>query len=144
MINRETKQPATDSEKMAEYDRISAAVKELGKNGDGTQPYNHTADKYEKFTTLRITPEESGRLVADHIRKDLAAIRRKFPEFDSYSERRKLVIMDMQYNHGGFGKFPIFSKAVENGHWKIAAEHSKSGDIPRWRNKWRYDGLLDE
>lgn len=139
--------PATDEEKMAEYDRVKAQAEDFKRqnpSNDPNRPYNFVAKNYRQDDSLLIPQDEINRLNSNHMRKDLAAIRQRFPEFDSYSERRKLVIMDMQYNHGGFGKFPIFTQAVKNGFWDIAAKHSESGDIPDWRNKWRYDGLLNK
>ncbi len=139
--------PATDEEKMAEYDRVKAQAEDFKRqnpSNDPNRPYNFVAKNYRQDDSLLLPQDEINRLTNDHMRKDLVAIRKRFPDFDTYSERRKLVIMDMQYNHGGFGKFPIFTSAVKNGFWEIAAKHSESGDISKERNKWRYDGLLDK
>ena len=129
---------ATDKEKEDEFDKL---------NGNSN-----------KSGILRLTNTVIRNMAENHLKNDLEEVRRKFNEigvnFDTLPMKVKEVIIDMQYNMGGYFtsyKFkdkngehgwPNFFRAIRDRDWKTASEQCKSEDIQEDRNNWRQDKLL--
>lgn len=81
-----------------------------------------------------ITKEMAYRLLMIKITTSEADCREIFPEFDTFTARRKMALIDMVYNMGAGGvcKFKKMRKAIYAGDWNEAAEQAKDSDY--WKH----------
>lgn len=77
------------------------------------------------------------RLIAD-LHYKAQEVRKKFPQFDTYPQKTKMALLDMQFNMGrNFSrqKWSKLYKAVEGEDWSSAAKESNRKDVGKERNE---------
>lgn len=80
-----------------------------------------------------ITPEMSDRLLEISLECADLGVREIFKDFDQFTERRRMALMDMCFNLGAFGLmgFKRMRRAIAAGDWNQAAEEVR--DSAYWR-----------
>lgn len=122
---------ATDQEKRDAYLSVW--------NAPGIRLNNraYRAEFYATFSTIRMPKSEISRLLSLRISQFYSEAKKLFPYFDTYPQPARLALMDMIYNLGRtklHRLFPRFNSAIRRRDWSTAAEHSRRGSIPEWRN----------
>lgn len=113
--------------------------------GNWTVGYGHKIREGEDFSS-GISEEQADRLLRQDMQSHYRRARARFGEedFDSLDERRRLMLMDMDFN-AGLHKFPKFTEAVrENNLEGMLAEYERSagGKKLTKRNQGFYDMFL--
>jgi hypothetical protein len=128
------------------------ALTKLGKEKKGPPGAGAYAGS---VTSLHIPDEHKDarrKKALTHLRGNLATLRQRFAEWDTFPEPAKIALLDMLYNLGTANLFGSRKKKGYSEHfiplvrqrkWSEAAKHSKRSGPPPRRNKKTRD-LLDE
>ncbi len=133
---RGTETLASEDEIRAEYAVIAAMQSDKGK----------VASYFEDFTTLTLSQSDIDKLVVDHMRGDLEALLRMFPEFGNYPLPAQIAIWDMIYNLGPSrlrNLFPSMRQAILDSDWEEAANESHRDGPSEERNQLVFDLFMD-
>ncbi len=140
--------PATDAEIEASY----KAVKELTNN-------NYKASYYESIDSIEVKivlpTSEIDKLFDKRYEKAINQLRNYFPNYHKYPKPVQFALIDMCFNLGPgdvgikkglWGQFirpgTTFGESVEQRDWQKAAKNSSRRDIPKERNDYVYDLLM--
>ncbi|MBI2233987.1 MAG: peptidoglycan-binding protein [Micavibrio aeruginosavorus] len=107
----------------------------IGKNIDA-ESYN-PEDRGDLVNIRLPDADVNRRLIAD-LHYKVQEVRKKFPQFDTYPQKTKMALLDMQFNMGrNFSrqKWSKLYKAVEGEDWLSAAKESNRKDVGRERNE---------
>lgn len=136
--------PATEEEKRHGFNRF-----EYLKNPDnfgGKKQYGQKigARRFENESNLKIDDDEAQRLMQTHLLQDLQHVRGQFPDFDSFPQPLKKVLLDIQYNTGKLkeDKWPKLYNAIREKNIADMAEEVHRKDIGEDRNNWARDQIL--
>jgi hypothetical protein len=101
------------------------------------KPPGYRAEWYEQFTTARLTGIFVRELLEQDIARHVSILRGQFPRFKDYPPEAQEALADMAFNLGGnFPKtWPLFSRAVRNEDWEMAAACCHRKDISDQRNQ---------
>ena len=127
---------ATEDEIRAEYEVIAAMQSDQGK----------VASYFEDFTTLTLSQLDIDKLVVEHMRGDLEALLRMFPEFGNYPLPAQIALWDMIYNLGPSrlrNLFPKMRQAILDADWEEAANESHRDGPSVERNQFVFDLFMD-
>lgn len=106
---------------------------------NGNYLYTGTpAEHFEPITNLRITENEAYDMAQNHMKKDLAYVRKEFPDFDYFPNQLKEVLLDIQYNTGSLNKqnWPKLYNAINKRDVKGIASNVHRKDVGNERNDW--------
>jgi GH24 family phage-related lysozyme (muramidase) len=133
-IDAKTGKPATPEQIEAAFTAVAG------------MPKGMKAGNYASATTLRLPDSTVRQLASDRLKNEfLPALRRMFPDFDSFPESAQKALVDMVYNlgAGGLAKFKNLRAACEAGDWaRAATECSRSTSRPE-RNEWTRQMFLE-
>ncbi|MBR5130334.1 MAG: hypothetical protein IKV03_03835 [Alphaproteobacteria bacterium] len=123
-VNKNTGQKATPDEIKADYTSIK-----------NTPSRNYQANFYEKYTVSRLSDAQINKQMVDHLKSDLAQIRRAVPNFDKLPTGVQDAVIDIQYNTGHIEKFPKMIQAIQDKNIRSVAEESHRKDVSQDRNQ---------
>jgi len=134
-------EPASEQIKKEAYDKLKKMATMVDQNGKRVFQ-NHKADFYKNATPLRISEDEALNLVQEHMKNDLAHVRKEFSDFDSFPTPLKETLLDIQYNvKGGLTQknCPNLYRAIQNKdvfgkNGILKNVHRK--DVGKERNDW--------
>ena len=128
---------ATEEEKRATFDyfdKITSKGKQnVDEKGKLLEKNNNQADFYSNKSQLRISSNETDRLLRDHLAQDTKYLQREFPDFASYPPELQNVLLDIKFNTGNVSQenWPKLRKAI--------AEKNLFGDEGILKNVHRKD-----
>ncbi len=123
-VNKNTGQKATLDEIKTDYETIKNI------------PFgNYKADSYKEYTDLRLSDMEINKQMTEHLKSDLAQIRRVIPNFDKLPAGVQDAVIDIQYNTGHVEKFPKMIQAIQDKNIRSVAEESHRKDVSPERNQ---------
>ncbi len=109
---------ATEEEKRATFDyfdKITSKRKQnVDKKGKLLEKNNNKADFYSNKSQLRISSNETDRLLRNHITEDIKYLQKEFPDFASYPPELQNVLLDIKFNTGNVSQenWPKLRKAI--------------------------------
>ncbi len=109
---------ATEEEKRATFDyfdKITSKGKQnVDEKGKLLEKNNNKADFYSNKSQLRISSNETDRLLRNHITKDIKYLQKEFPDFASYPPELQNVLLDIKFNTGNVSaeNWPKLRKAI--------------------------------
>lgn len=109
------------------------------KDVNGDYLYAHTpAEHFEPITNLRIAEDDAYHMAQNHMKNDLAHVRREFSDFDYFPNSLKEVLLDIQYNTGRLNKqnWPKLYNAINNRDVNGIADNVHRKDVGWDRNDW--------
>ena len=133
--------PATEAQKWKAYNRMRQLSEEKDKNGNYINR-NRLAKTFESETNIYFSEQDAYNMALNHMKKDLAHLRREFSNFDSFPLELKEILLDIQYNViGGVNKnnWPKLYKAIREKNvlgTDGIIEHINRPDVGEERNNW--------
>ena len=129
--------PSTDSQKISGY----GVLRDLSNQKDIYGNYlnrNKAADSFLDKTNLQITEQDAYNIAQNHMKNDLAHVRKEFTDFDTFPNPLKEVLLDIQYNTGGLNKqnWPKLYNAIDNRDVNGIANNVHRKDVGWERNDW--------
>jgi GH24 family phage-related lysozyme (muramidase) len=126
---------ATEQEIADAYTKVNAEDYSQSKGHKKFDP-----EKNKDLDNLRIDKKTATEKALAHLRRDVASLRRKFSDFDSFPVPAQKALIDMNYNLGndGFSRSPANSNrvgwpklfdAVENRDWALVATESRRSGL---------------
>ena len=109
---------ATEEEKRASFDyfdKITSKGKQnVDEKGKLLEKNNNKADFYSNKSQLRISSNETDRLLRNHITEDIKYLQKEFPDFASYPPELQNVLLDIKFNTGNVSaeNWPKLRKAI--------------------------------
>ena len=109
---------ATEEEKRATFDyfdKITSKGKQnVDEKGKLLEKNNKRADFYSNKSQLRISSNETDRLLRNHITEDIKYLQKEFPDFASYPPELQNVLLDIKFNTGNVSQenWPKLRKAI--------------------------------
>ena len=109
---------ATEEEKRATFDyfdKITSKGKQnVDKKGKLLEKNNNKADFYSNKSQLRISSNETDRLLRNHITEDIKYLQKEFSDFASYPPELQNVLLDIKFNTGNVSQenWPKLRKAI--------------------------------
>ena len=136
---------ATEEEKRATFDyfdKITSKGKQnVDEKGKLLEKNNKRADFYSNKSQLRISSNETDRLLRNHITEDIKYLQKEFPDFASYPSELQNVLLDIKFNTGNVSQenWPKLRKAISEKNLFgdegiIYNVHRKDVDLKR--NNW--------
>ena len=123
-VNKNTGQGATPDEIKMDYE----VIKNMPSG-------NYQANFYEKYTVSRLSDAQINKQMTNHLKSDLAQIRRAVPNFDKLPTGVQDAVIDIQYNTGHIEKFPKMIQAIQDKNIRSVAEESHRKDVSPERNQ---------
>lgn len=124
--------PATLEEKRQAFDTFESlkAQKRYGQMW--------TAKKFENSSNLRITDDESNRLLNQHLQNTLQHVQKQFPNFQTFPQGLQNVLLDIAYNTGNITreKWPRLHAAIQTKSLPLIRSNIHRRDVPESRNNW--------
>ena len=108
----------------SDYSQVASAEKGL------------PAGRYQKLTTVRLSPDSVDQLLASDIAGYSNEITSRLPQWATWPEPAQEAVFDMAYNLGvaGFLKYKKLLAAANKGDWFTAAMESHRNGIGDERN----------
>ena len=136
---------ATEEEKRATFDYFDKITSKGKQNVDAKgkllEKNNKRADFYSNKSQLRISSNETDRLLRNHITEDIKYLQKEFPDFASYPPELQNVLLDIKFNTGNVSQenWPKLRKAISEKNLFgdegiIYNVHRKDVDLKR--NNW--------
>ena len=129
--------PATEAQKWEAYNHMRQLSEAKDANGNYLH-HNTEAENFAPHTNVRISDAEARGLAQNHMINDLAYLRRKFSDFDSFPLPLKEVLLDIQYNTGNLNQrdWPNSYRAIRNHDVNGIVENVNRKDVQQSRNDW--------
>ena len=132
---------ATEAQKRAAYQKLRQKSNEKDAKGNYVNR-NKNAKAFKNETNLRLSDQDAYNMAFSHMKKDLAHLRREFPDFDTFPNPLKEVLLDIQYNViGGVNEnnWPKLYKAIREKNVSDKdgiVENVNRPDVSEKRNNW--------
>lgn len=94
---------------------------------------------------MRINEAEMKRLFRPHIEEDLKYLRKEFPDFDTFPENLKDVLLDIKFSTGNVsrGKWEKLRRGIDNKNLKEILGNVHRKDVSNDRNVWAEQKIKD-
>ena len=140
--------PATENEKRIAYNKFTPDIEEGKKHLDANNDIiknNKKASYYENYSNLRINEAEMKRLFRSHIEEDLKYLRKEFPDFDTFPENLKDILLDIKFSTGNVscGKWEKLRRGIDNKNLKEILGNVHRKDVSNDRNVWVEQKIKD-
>lgn len=96
------------------------------------------AEYFKDVSNLRITDDESNRLLNQHLQNTLQHVQTQFPNFQTFPQGLQNVLLDIAYNTGNIirKKWPRLHAAIQTKSLPLIRSNIHRQDVPESRNSW--------